>query len=241
MVVMRLYPALVVILAGCNVVFPLDGPARSDAGDDPAMGDALPANCRVTSPLEPFAATYLVDTTPRQDAGFRTEVITDAGQPALFTFGVDVDPLTEHVAAAILLVTPITKCGQGCGACPTGATSYQVFWNFEDWDEVEATSTNLDAATPWGADFAAGTADRSALIIDDVLPTGPQLALRIPMTNVARVPAAPWIGKHSSVPQTRLSLQLRTDHPAAFASDDHDESPCMEAAGVPSLVLTICP
>jgi hypothetical protein len=189
-------------------------------------------------PLECYTATYLADATSH---GKDPELITNSQHPALFTFGVDGIAPGEHIAAAILNVSPITKCGMtACTPCPTGATTYQVYWNDEGWVEGQEDETRSGNGTRWEVPFAEGPADRSAQLVDAPLPTGSQLALHVPMTGVATVPAEPWIGTHSAVPTRRLSLQLRTDDWAAFASDDYDQSTCMESGGVPSLVLTLC-
>jgi len=227
--------AIVAVLTGCNQVFGLDG--TQPAPDAPAA-DALPTSCRVTAPLECYAATFLADATSH---GKETELITNSQHPALFKFGVDGILPGEHIAAAILGVSPVTKCGMtACTPCPTGATTYQVYWSFDDWVEDQATDNLSSDGTPWELPFASGATDRSALLVDAPLPAAAQLALRVPMTGVATIPAERWIGTHGSMPYQRLSLQLRTNDWAAFASDDYDESTCMEAAGLPSLVLTLC-
>lgn len=229
---------LIVCTSGCNRLLGLDETALIDAAPG-TTADALPATCSTTLPLEPFAVTHLIDDTVR---GKDAEVVTGPTQPALFSYAIDgfLDG-GKHIAAAVLQVAPITRCGvSACTPCPTGATRYQLYWNNEDWDEPETTSIQRDSNSPWERPFAEGATDRSAQIFEDALPTGAQLALRAPMAEVAGVPAAPWIATHDAFPRMRISLQLRTDAPAAFASDDHDESLCGETAAPPSLVLTIC-
>lgn len=228
---------MVLCTSGCNRILGLDETMLLDASL--ATADALPATCTTTLPLEPFTVTYLVDETVR---GKEAEVVTGPDQPALFSYAIDgfLDG-GKHVAAAVLNVAPVRKCGvSACEPCPTGATRYQLYWNHEDWDEPETTRTLRDSNSPWERPLAEGASDRSALIVDGELPTGAQLALRAPMLAVAGVPAAPWIVTHDAFPRVRISLQLRTDAPAAFASDDHDNSLCGETAAPPSLVLTLC-
>ncbi len=228
-------------LTGCNEVFGLHdtrGVNAGSGGPDAFVADALPASCRVTPPLESYAATYLMDGVPR---GKDTELVTGPQQPALFKFGIDGIQPDEHVAAAVLLVTPIRACGiTACTPCPTGATTFSLYWNEERWGESEATMTDRTRTLPWSEAFATGVTDRSERLVEGPLPTGAQLALAARMIDVLSVPAQPWMGTHGTVPMTRLSLQLVTDAPAAYASDDHDDSTCNEAAAPPSLVLTLC-
>lgn len=224
-------------LAACNRVLGLDVTAELPDVDG-SVADALPANCRVTSPLETHAATYLIDATPR---GKDTEILTDVGQPGLFTYGIDGIQPDEYIAAAVLFVTPVTKCGiTACTPCVMSATTYELYWNLEDWTEVDATSTRSDRNSLWSQPFAQGPVDRSARLASAPLRSGPQFALVATMADVVRVPATPWISTRAAIPLIRISLQLLTDGPAAFASDDHDDSTCSEAAAPPSLVLTIC-
>jgi hypothetical protein len=223
------------VLAGCNQVFAIRETELIDGG----LADALPAGCRVT-PVAVDKDTYLSDAFAhgREDA-----VRVDALQPGLFRFGIGVMP-GERVAAAVLEINAVDRAvacgaGTGCDPCTTSATTYRVYWNESSWSDDDATKDNARASNPWQAELATGTDDRSLLVAEHTFPaTLGTLALPIHMTEVVARPAEPWLRLDAGL--HLLTLQMLTDGPITFASDDRDTGTCSDNLAPATLIVTLC-
>ncbi len=245
---MRLGVVVLALLAGCNQIFGLESTQLRDGGDSTI--DAPPTGCHFVE-LDADIAAYIFDA---GTYGKDSELFTDATHHTLVAFPMDgVDMAGEHVAGAVLKLAPITKCTDQCTPCPNGSpTRFQAYWTWDIWSEGNVDELERDTGNPWnaaGADAQGampgnGLADRSPQLVDSPMPPldGTVYAFRIPRSAIETNRAEPWFGDHSgSTPVKRLTIQLRTDQLAAFASDDHDGSPCNEPEPLPRLTVTTCP
>jgi hypothetical protein len=233
-------------LVGCNHVFGLKETALSDGGE----ADSLPPGCTLSPRFELEYDSYLLDETPRgrkpHDA-----LLVGPDQPGILRFAVA--PNGMHIAAGILhvaMVDQADECGGTCAPCPSStATRYQVYWGRHGWSDTYATatirsydSTNL-VNQLWGASYATGAEDRSDLVADHALPAvSPTHTLDLPITtaDVASVsPETSWLHQ-SSDGGWSLTLQLRTNGPLALASDDRDDSTCLDGLPAATLSLVLC-
>ncbi|HSD86103.1 MAG TPA: hypothetical protein VLB44_01265 [Kofleriaceae bacterium] len=241
---MRRAIALVILLAGCNRVFGLRETELIDGGDS-VPPDSLPANCRAAD-YQVDKDTYLLDATPH---GLEDAVRVDSTHPGLFRFAISYQP-GEYIAAAVMHMAVVAKadaCAAACGACPVDqATKFRAYWNNSSWSDNDATSTNRRATSAWDGELATGSTDRSAQIVQAALTSSPGVVdLALHMVDIApslRATSADWIRYDSASvpPQYQITVQLLTDAPIAFASDDRDTSTCQDPISPASVTLTLC-
>ncbi|MGE5186805.1 MAG: hypothetical protein ACM31C_32350 [Acidobacteriota bacterium] len=251
---MRLGVVVLALLGGCNQVFGLESTQLRDGGDGADSNlDAPPAGCHFVE-LDADIAAYIVDAGMY---GKDSELFTDATHHTLVAFPMDgVGAAGEHIAGVVLKLAPITKCTDQCTPCLAAgampATRFQAYWSWDIWNEGNVDETERDSGNPWNAAGAdaegampgSGLADRSPRLVDAPMPPvdGTVYEFRVPRSAIESNRAEPWFGDHSgSTPVKRLTIQLRTDRLAAFASDDHDGSPCNEPEPLPRLTVTTCP
>jgi hypothetical protein len=237
---MRWLLVVAAFLGGCDYVLRIDHLAENV---DALPPDVLAANCR-TAELVSSADTYLAGTTIH---GSDDALIADANQAALIKLYLDNIYMVGDRAAALVVhiyaVDHADACGASCGACPAAtATRFQVYWSTPSWNPDQATQVDSRTGVMWIGMGATGAGDRSTTaIVDDALPaTTGAVDLRVPMHAVEQVLPDAWVSYDPPTMTGRLAIQIRTDGPLVFASDERSASSCHDSRPPPSATVTLC-
>jgi hypothetical protein len=171
--------AVLVRLAGCDVVFPLEGPERTDAPDAAEDIDGPPPRCPsgadATRHVFPAVAdTILSSGAPAQNSGTLGVATISGDLGPMGSRGMFRFLIGEIDAAAVLdlrLVLPSAMtsddCSTACGAC-AGIEKAGVMRAFPAngaWVESEATWERASNVLAWELPGASGATDRGPEIV----------------------------------------------------------------------------
>lgn len=169
---------LVLLLAGCNVVFPLRDEPVDAMPDSPPL-DTPPPRCPdgndATRMIVPAIADAMIAsgvTTQNYGGNAVATISTDLGpQGSRGLFRFQVGALDPSKVLELRLVVPSAEtsddCGAGCGSCAAieRPGAMRAFPLINTWVESQATWARASTAAAWQQPGASGSLDRGGEMI----------------------------------------------------------------------------